>query len=298
MWSLLLLLTGCKASISGAPEDPVLVDAATSEDAVDDPHIDGAVDAAMLGPWSLPAKLPQASTTAVEDDVTLSSNTLEMIFAIDGTSGKDLYYSSRPSVTGAWTTPVKLPFDSSTQSDETPRLSADDKTLFFASNRTGNGLDIYTVNRTTVGSNTTWDTPQLLSSVNTAVSEKWYMPCGTHYVMVQNTANNGSDLVEGIIGGAPTPIAALNSPQNETGTFLTQDCLTIFFASARSTPTQIYTSHRTSVTSPWQPPTPVVDFAIPGGNGNQEDPWMSGDGRTFLFASDASGNKDIYLSTR
>jgi Tol biopolymer transport system component len=52
------------------------------------------------------------------------------------------------------------------------------------------------------------------------------------------------------------------------------------------------------LTSPWQPPTPVVDFSIAGGNGNQEDPWMSADGRAFVFVRDAAGTKDIYVSTR
>lgn len=300
MWSLLVLLTACEARISGAPGDPDRVDAAAGDDATD-PTIDASNDAAVtLGPWSPPAQVLQASTTLAEDDVTLSSNALEMIFAIDSANGKDLYYASRPSKMGAWTTPVKLPFNSATQSDETPRLSADDKTLFFASNRvSGNGLDIYAVTRAAPGA-TIWSTPQPV--VSTPNPEKWYMPCGTRYFMVQSTTATGSDfdLVEGTIGSInpPAPITVLNSTANETGTFLTQDCLTIYFASGRQIPTAIYTSHRASLTAPWQAPTPVADFRRAGDTSAQEDPWLSADGRTFAFASDASGTKDIYLSTR
>ena len=303
MPSLLMLLTACEARISGTSGD-VTTDATETEidagaEAIDAAaKIDAPIDAVVLGPWSTPAKILAASTTGSdEDDSTLSSNALELIFAIDSRDGKDLYYSSRPSAAGAWTTAVKLPFNT-TKSDETPRLSADDKTLYFASDRNGT-LDVYTVTRAAAGS-TTWGTPQALATVNTNnLGEKWYMPCGTnHYIMAQSVGDNDSDLVEGTIGSPPTAITTLNSPQAETGTLVTPDCLTIYFASKRANPTMIYTSHRATLTAPWQPPTAVTDFKITGGNGNQEDPWMSPDGRTFVFASDAAGSKDIYISTR
>lgn len=305
-WGLLLLLAACEARINGAPGDPAVVDAAAvpgGEDATPD---GSPPDALVLGPWSTPAKIPQAATTAAEDDPTLSSNTLEMIFSIDGgANGKDLYYSSRASVTAPWTTAVKLSFNSGTTSDETPRLSADDKTLYFASARAGKGnLDIYSVAHPNPDS-ASWGTPQLLgTTVNSAtLGEKWYMPCGTHYVVGQSTTNNGFDMLEGTIGSAGTPITTLNSTQNETGTFLTPDCLTIYFASTRPTstsPTKLYRSTRPSPTATWLSPSLVPDFPIGGSTDNQEDPWMSPDGRTFVFAADpaGTGNKDIYISTR
>lgn len=288
-WGFLVLLAACDARISGG--NPELADAGLE----------------MLGPWSPPAKVSlAASPTLAEDDVTLSSNTLEMIFAVDdpnGKNGKDLYYSSRTGKTMPWSTASLLPFNSTTQSDETPRFSADDKVLYFASGRGGNGtLDIYSVTHTAPDA-TTWGTPTALASVNTTGQvEKWYMPCAANpnqYIMVQSTTANGTDLVEGTLNaGAPALLTKLNSAQNETGTFLTPDCLTIYFASARPPSTMIYTSHRNTLGGAWSDPAPVIDFAIPGGNGNQEDPWMSADGRTFVFASDAAGTKDIYISSR
>ena len=293
-WGLLVVLTACDARISGAPGELLVADAPDGNDASAAPQ-----DAA-LGPWSTPAVVPQAATKAAEDDVTLSSTTLEMIFAIEGTNGKDLFYSSRPSTTAPWSAAAPVPFNSATTSDETPRLSADDLTLYFASGRAGNGnLDIYAVKRTALG-NTTWGAAQPVTVVNTTtLVEKWFMPCGTdHYVMVQSTAAGDTDLVEGTLGGAAAaPIMALDSAQSETGTFVSPDCLTIYFASTRVTPVQIFTSHRAAIDAPWATPSPVV-FAIPGGNGNQEDPWISSDGRTFAFVSDAAGTKDVYLSTR
>ncbi|HEX7840864.1 MAG TPA: hypothetical protein VF469_25475 [Kofleriaceae bacterium] len=264
-------------------------------------------DATQLGAWSTPAKVGPAATTAVEDDVTLSSDALEMIFAVEvtnattNTTTKDFYYTSRSSIGAAWAKPEPVPFDTGS-SEETPRFSGDDKTLYFASDRaTAGNLDIYSVKRQAAG-NTTWGTPVLVAGVNTSATEKWFTPCtGGHYVVVRSVANAGTDLFEGTLGGgAPTTIANLNSTASDTGAFLTQDCLTIYFASFRTTPVKIFTSHRATLTDAWPPPTPVDDFKIGTGGDNQEDPWLSPDGKTFAFASDAAGNgnKDIYLSTR
>jgi Tol biopolymer transport system component len=275
---------------------PAVIDASVVDTA---PPVDAA-----LGAWSTPVKVDVASSGAGEDDVTLSSNTLELFFAVSGGNGKDLFYSSRATPTSAWTTAVRLPFNSAMQSDETPRLSADDQTLYFASGRNGS-LDVFQVTRAAPGS-TTWGTPTTVAGINTSVDEKWFMPCGSgHYVLVRETANNGTNLFEGDLGGgAAVAIATLNEPaaqrSNETGTFLTPDCLTIYFASNRVSPAQIFRAQRASLSDAWPAPTTVNDFAIAGGNGNQEDPWVSSDERTFAFASDAAsaGNKDLYLSTR
>jgi Tol biopolymer transport system component len=199
---------------------------------------------------------------------------------------------SRTSAADPWGTPQKLGFNS-TASDETPRFSSDDLTLYFASGRGGGttGLDIYRVTRQTVGG--TWSTPALVPGVSTAGVDKWFMPCGTgtSYMTII-----GQDLGQGTLGTPPTVCAELSSPQAETGTFLSKDCLTIHFASTRSGTNQLYRATRTAVGATWSTPVLVDDFKTLGGA--QEDPWLSADLRTFVFASDAGGTKDLYLSTR
>lgn len=265
---------------------------------------DMAPDAMQVLPWSTPAKVGPAATAASEDDVTLSSNALEMIFAVQATNGKDLYYMSRPSIGAPWTMPALLPFDTTTSSEETPRFSGDDRTLYFASNRgTSGSLDIYAVTRPAAGS-TTWGKPVPVAEVNTGATEKWFAPCmNNHYVLVRGTGTDDTThLFEGTLGaGAPVAIASLNSAAaNDTGAFLTQDCLTIYFASFRTPTEKIFTAHRAMVGDRWPATTQVDDFKIGTGGDNQEDPWLSPDGKTFALASDAAGNgnKDIYLSTR
>jgi len=255
---------------------------------------DASTDPPGLGPWGTPRLVPGASsTTGSEDDGSLSSTALEMVFAIAdpaANNAKDLYYMSRASATAAWSTPTKLGFDT-TNSEETPRFADNDLTLYFASNRTGGpgALDIYKVTRTAVGG--TWGAPSLVSGASTTASEKWYTPCGGSYLVIL-----GLDIGQGTVGSAPTVCAELSSAQTETGPYLSPDCKTVYFASNRSGANKLYMSTRTAVGATWGTPQEVTTFSAVGGA--QEDPWLSPDLRTFVFVSDVAGTKDVYISTR
>jgi hypothetical protein len=286
-----LLASGCSAKLAEPPSEGEIVDAAPGTDAPADAPAD-----TMLGAWGTPLIVPGASTTTLnEDDGSLSANTLELVFAVADpmNGGKDLYYMSRSSPTAAWSTPPqKLPFNLTGPSEETPRFSQDDLTLYFASDRiAANSLDIHRVTRTAVGS--TWSAPAIVAGPSTVAAEKWFAPCdGNRYLVIV-----GGDIAEGTLGmGAPTIVASLSSPQSETGTFITGDCMTAYFASVRSGTNKLYRSTRTSPTVAWPAPTVVTEFA--GIGGNQEDPWISPDQRTFAFVSDVRMTKDLYITTR
>jgi hypothetical protein len=306
--AVLLAVTACDAHITGAPPNAPADAASTQADSPDGALVDASIpttDAPIaLGPWSTPGKLaPALDPTKGEDDVALSANLLEMFFAIDSASGKDLFYSARASVTDSFPQAMRLPFNDAT-SDETPRLADNDTTLYFASGRgTSGSLDIYRVKRSAAGS-TDWGTVDPVNPVNTGDTEKWFAPCGNdRYVMVRGPVNGTTDLFEGTLGGSAIRLTAISSAQDEIGTFLTPDCLTLYFASSRptlATPNggkmNIYRTTRTAVGAAWAEPALVDDFAQIGGN--QEDPWVSSDDRTFLFVSDAGGTKDVYQATR
>jgi Tol biopolymer transport system component len=288
-----LLASGCSAELM----DPkgTSSDAAIASDAA---MTDAGPDAFMLGAWGTPTKVPGASTGADEDDGTLSSDGLELVFAVanaaDG-NRKDLYVATRTSMAVPFGTPAKLALSLTGSSEETPRFSPNNKTLYFASDRAGGlgGLDIYSVTR--LNPQSPWSMPVNVAGPSTTASEKWFMPCGmtNDYLVIV-----GGDIGAGTIGGAaPTIVGELSAAgANETGTFMTSDCLTTYFASVRSGTNKIYTSHRTSTTTAWQAPTAVDDFMMLGGA--QEDPWLATDGRTFLFVSNVSGTKDVYISVR
>ena len=295
MRGLLLLVpaVGCGASLgtnSGGPGD---------DDQPDAPSVTPEGPTA-LGPWGAPQKISIASDgVANEDDGTLSYSGLELVFAVVNTADanrKDLFYTSRPDLQSSFGAATKLPFSINLSSEETPRFSADDLTLFFAMTDPGgvNGLDIYKVTRPDPGS-TSWSAPIAVGGVSAAGTDKWFMPCGgNRYLMIV-----GADIAEGVLGaGAPAIVAELSSTSGETGTFLTQDCLTVYFASSRpdGLTNRIYRSTRPDLATPWSVPTVVSDFADLGGD--QQDPFIATDDRTFVFVSNIGGSNDVYISTR
>jgi hypothetical protein len=291
-------LGGCGAKLDGSP----LVDADIPEDGPPDGDGD---DAAQLGAFGTPALVGVAATAKAEDDGTLSSDGLELVFAVvDAADGnrKKLFYAQRASTAAAFETAVPVSFTATGVGDETPRFSADDKTLYFGSTRAPSlgGLDIYSVSHASPGNN--WGTPAAVPGVSSANTDKWFATCGAagnRYLVIR-----ANDLAEGVLDdpAGPTTVAELSSAQSETGTFLTADCTTIMFASTRNGSNQIFIATRPSETSAWNTPVPITnspDFAaFTTLGGNQQDPWISSDGRQFIFVSDVSGTNDVYITTR
>jgi len=295
IWGL-VVLCACKAEIGGGSSN-ITSDSNTAPS-------DGAPTPDAPQPWSAPRLVPGANTAIDEDDGTLSHSGLEMVFgAEDAADGgrKHLYYIRRDTPTSTtWSAPVALGFYVAGTTDQTPRFAANDLTLFFGSNRTGTtgGLDVWQVTRSATTS-TTWSTPALVPGVNSTATDKWFMPCdGSRYLLISSRSpSTTEDVYEGTLGGgAPTLVAELSSDGGETGTFVTADCLSAYFASTRSGNNVIYAATRATATSTWSAPAPVTDFMALGGG--QEDPWLSPDGKTFVLASNVSGSKDVYISTR
>jgi hypothetical protein len=283
---------GCNATVGATGTNP---DA--NDNSVDAPEllVDAPVDAEILGAFGTPTKITVAATGLQEDDGTLSYSGLELVFAVQNAADsnrKDLFYTSRPDLGATFGPATLLPFSTIGTAEETPRFSVDDLTLFFAKTNGTNGLDIHRVTRPVAGSQD-WSAPQLVGGVNGTGTDKWFMPCGgDRFLMIK-----GGDIAEGTLGGgAPVVVSELSSTSSETGTFLTQDCLTTYFASTRDGTNRIYTATRASLDAAWSAPVIVEDFAALGGD--QQDPFIATDQRTFVFVSNADGTNDVYISTR
>ncbi|HEY5951058.1 MAG TPA: hypothetical protein VIV40_36455, partial [Kofleriaceae bacterium] len=204
----------------------------------------------------------------------------------------NLYEMTRATPTSAWSSPAPLTVLNTAVDEESPRLSQDDLTLYF-----GRDGDIYKSTRAAPGD--PWGAASPVTSLNTAAYEKWAAVCANGYVMLSRAVTNrGQDFFEGDIAtGAPTAVAQLNSGSQEQGTFLSNDCLRVYFQSNRDNAQfNIYVASRVTMTSAWSNPTVLPDFNT--ATFNEEDPWQSADQRTFVFASNSSGNKDVYISTR
>lgn len=270
---------------------------------IDTPTIDA------LPAWTTPAAVPGANNSAMNiDDETLSNSELEMYFGIVSTTlagePKQLWMMTRATVNDAWGSATEMgsAFNAAAvgsgdaPTEESPRLAPNDLTLYWG--RDGN---IYYATRATTSD--PWTVQGALTQVNTGVYGKWLAVCDNNYFMIaRDNGSDGYDLYEGQLGGANgagTIATELNSADNEISTFLSNDCLTTYFASNRSGATQIYTATRTAVGDTWTTPTEFTTF---DGASDDEDPWMSNDQLTFYFASERFGgtntNKGVYSSTR
>ncbi len=282
------VLAACGASLGGAPSDSVASDAKPPDVVRDAPVQDA------FGPWSAAQPVPGADlSTTSEDDPTLNSTLTELYFKkpVTGESN-DLFVLTRATAQDPWGPAVAVAAVNTTMAEESPRLSYDDKTLYF-----GRNGDIYMTTRSAVGS--PWGTPVAVTSVNDPLLyEKWLSVCDNNVFMVsRETAAGDQDLFQGTLGsGLGTPVAELNSASNEVSTFLSKDCLTVYFASSRGVSTDIYTSTRATVNDPFDPPSLVPPFDTD--TFDEEDGWISQDLRTFVYASTALGTKDVYISTR
>jgi hypothetical protein len=285
----LLLLGACKAELS----DNAGADANNSQADGGSVFLDATDAQVALGAWGTAMPVPGASdSTLVEDDCTLSSNKLELYFKRSDAGDNNLYMMTRASVTAAWGAPLPLGILNSSVAEESPRLSSDDKTMYF-----GRNGQIYKSTRTSVGES--WNAPTEVTALNTSAYEKWADVCDDGYAIVSRmTTNNDQDLFEGTVtGGATTAIAAFNTANTEQGTFLSADCLHVYFQSNRdNNQFDLFEASRMTATALWSNPTKMLDFNTT--TSSEEDPWVSTDQRMFVFASNVNGTKDIFMATR
>ena len=286
-----MLLAACKAELTDNPA----ADANNSQPDTGGGFLDAGIDAQMvLGAWGTPALVPGASDDALtEDDSTLSSTKLEIYFKRNDAGDNNLYMMTRATVAATWSTPpTALTILNTNVGEESPRLSPDDKTMYF-----GRNGQIYKSTRTAIGQ--PWGAATEVAALNTTAYEKWADVCDNGYAIVSRmTTNNDQDLFEGTVsGGATTAITAFNTAGAEQGTLLSADCLHLYFQSNRDNAQfDLFEASRSLPTALWSNPTKMLDFNT--ATSSEEDPWVSTDQRVFVFTSNVNGTKDVFISTR
>lgn len=99
------------------------------------------------GTWSDPQYVAELNSAFVDDRPTVRADGLEVILNSSREGNLDLYVSRRNHVWEPWSTPESLGLTvNSAAADLHPTLSADGRTLYFASSRSGN-FDLYASTR-------------------------------------------------------------------------------------------------------------------------------------------------------
>jgi Tol biopolymer transport system component len=273
--------------------------------------------------WSAPVNLGTTiNSTFNEQAPTLSPDGLSLYFGSNrpragGSTDTDLWVSHRSCGECPWGTPVNLgPGVNSSAGDNGPSLSLDGHLLFFTSARTGVGLnDIYVSRRANPKDDFGWGPPVPLGpGVNTTAFE-----AGAEYVQSaedgkanfyfnRGPSQGAQDIYvaaierNGETRGSAVLVAELSDlAANDAAASVRTDGREIFFGSSRINGAgglDVWFSVRRSVHDPWSAPE---NLAAVNSAASDQQPSLSSDGRTLLFASDRSGSiggTDIWRSTR
>jgi hypothetical protein len=273
--------------------------------------------------WSAPQSLgPTINTSANEQGPALSEDGLSLYFGSDrggGSGGFDIWVAERDCRDCPWHDPRNLGSVINSSGAETgPGLSADGHLLFLTSVRpSGAGAqDLYVSYRSDPHDNFGWGAPVSVGpEVNTAAGEAGleYLPAidgdGPWMFFNRAPANGTGDIyvvpatADGHASGPALAIAAINHPTaTDQGTTVRGDGLELVFFSSRLGgfgAVDLWTSSRATLQGVWSPPQ-NVGLGVNSPEADQQ-PSLSSDGRTLLFASSRAGSlggTDLYITKR
>jgi hypothetical protein len=140
-----------------------------------------------------PTVLTNVNSAVADGSPTFSLDTLTLLFHSNRNGNDDLFVSKRASIvsSSAWSPPVPLTSVNDVAIDDSPYLSADGLTLYFASLRTGAMMrDLYMATRSDTSKDFTNITP--ITELNTANSESdpWVSADGHHMYFARSDASN------------------------------------------------------------------------------------------------------------
>jgi Tol biopolymer transport system component len=251
------------------------------------------------------------STSDDEANPSLTADLLQIVFTSDlegdDDTGVDVFTAERASPDAPFGMPRRLTEVSTDGFDTSPSISLDGRTLWVGSEVPGssdNGdedLDIYRFTR--ASSSGDWGNRTAESELNSSAKD---IP--RPLAMNETVMPLGSQRSEGVYQtylaeragpdapfGTPTLIAELvDSDRSTVDAFLWGDGRLLFFNWEKDNDEgDLYMTWRRSVNEPFAPPMALDELNT---DGDERDPWLSPDGKSFFFTSDRdspAGNRQL-----
>jgi Tol biopolymer transport system component len=263
-----------------------------------------------LGRWSTPTLLIALDSTVSEDDPTPSDDELELYFTSTrmGSLGKaDMWRVRRASLRVAWGPVEHVDELSTAQNENTPELSSDGLTMWFASDRPG-GMgqdDLWVTTRPDRSS--PWTAPRNVRELNTPGIERGPSIFLGGLAMIFHSDRPGgkggtdfwitmrSSLSETATWSTPVPLASANTPGNELRGWMSPCGLELYYQADRGSGMDFYKVRRSSFDEPFGPEQPIPELNDPA---YDQDLRLSPDRRHAVFSSQRSGAGDLYESFR
>ena len=153
-----------------------------------------------------------------------------------------------------------------------------------------------------------WSTPVLDMELSSSASERAAAEDSSGLRLALHSNRSGGagsqDLYESVRAtrtdpwSVPQPIAGLNTADLEGDGYFLAGGLTILFHSDRPGGrggVDLYLATRSATDQPFATPQPLVEVNT---TNDDSDPWLSDDLRYLVFASNISGNQELYEASR
>ena len=186
------------------------------------------------GNWITAKPLTQVNTNHIEEDATISSDGNLIIFSSESNAKRydmDLFFT-RKGADGVWTVAEKLPGLVNTEyEEESPFLSKDGKTLYFASNgpTSMGGFDIF---KSTLQADGTWGKPENMGfPINSAYHDIYYQMNESETMAFYSSHREGGQGELDIYAIYPVQMVQVNGDLNTKALKGKTDDMHVFFNS-------------------------------------------------------------------
>lgn len=278
-----------EAGIDAPSPDAPSLDASSPDAPSDDAGLDAAdagSDAGTALPtFAPPSPIAELASPLATEDPTLTADRLEIFF----NRSSDIYRATRASTTSPWSTPTAVAELNSGSTDSSPEVSSDGLRIYFSSQRGGN-LDVYLASR--ASRTDPWGAPVRVAELSSTSFETNPTPRtdGLELFLSRGASSTTRDVHRARRAstadawGVPTAVAELSSGSNDGGAMAALGGTLVVFFSDRAGDDDLYAATRASDAVPFGAPVPIAEVSAIGTD--EEDPWISEDGRHLVFARD------------
>lgn len=255
---------------------------------------DPAIRARDFGPA---VRIDELSTDDLEEDPTLTPDGLEIVFVREDAAGADLFAAKRGSVGEPFETAAPIAELNTPAREGNPALAADGLTLYFVTDGT-------LVRATRPDRTSPWGevAPALPTS---PLAHACPGPSADHLELAYCTGTPGLPVdVDLYLSRRSTAVAdfepgaliesTATSGADASAYLRVPGALVLYYSSGIPGRDLLYVT-RPNRRAPFGEPTPLHSV---NGTFEDEDPWLSDDERTIVFASDRAGTYDLYRATR
>ncbi|HVT08310.1 MAG TPA: hypothetical protein VHO67_12705 [Polyangia bacterium] len=267
-----------------------------------------AVQLDAFAAFSPPTLVPGLRGDTIDvHDPSLTADELEIYLSSDTDAVSDIWTSTRASASAAWSPAVLQADLSSPGNDADPDVAPDGLTIYFSSDRAGDGYRLYVSRRAARGQ--PWDPPQPVTGLGVSTMDTGPTVDPSESTMVFASQRNTSD-AHLYRASRPdpqgpwtdvTPLDEINSSRQDENPALFDGALSLIWSSrgpSNGATSDLFEVSRPSPSEPFAT-APVALDSLNSAADWEGDPWVSQDGHHIVFVSDrTTGVSQLYEAWR